>query len=278
VSNLLELVGDYSNRFLQPGRRRSLKKFGERSLVGVGFPSPRNSVGPEVCLLFLRVVQSDPTAAGTRSPSFIIKSPRSQHACTTAKSSGFSRAISGPLRPLRSRGVVWVMRPPAPYTPMPRPILSALGNLRGPHPSAAPIRNHSTRPAHPPMTLRTDILELRSRRGSFTTNRGSCRPSPSRSPLLLGSEQCDRRVSVLSVIGDVPSGWIVTYRAAEGWGPRRLQGAQNWAGIGVYGRWRRIDQQRPWTAKGPEEDRNGPEEAASTLRWYRAWLAAVGID
>ena len=46
VSNLLELVGDYTNPILQPWAAEVVKKFGEMSLVGVGFPSPRNQCWP----------------------------------------------------------------------------------------------------------------------------------------------------------------------------------------------------------------------------------------
>src|SRR3977135_2897113 len=46
VSNLLELVGDYNNPILQPWAAEVVKKFGEMSLAGVGFPSPRNQCWP----------------------------------------------------------------------------------------------------------------------------------------------------------------------------------------------------------------------------------------
>jgi hypothetical protein len=46
VSNLLELVGDYTNPILQPWAAAVVKKFGEMSLAGVGFPSPRNQCWP----------------------------------------------------------------------------------------------------------------------------------------------------------------------------------------------------------------------------------------
>src|SRR5260370_5717978 len=42
VSNLLELVGDYTNPILQPWAVEVVKKFGEMSLAGRGFPSTRN--------------------------------------------------------------------------------------------------------------------------------------------------------------------------------------------------------------------------------------------
>src|SRR5712691_9152408 len=71
VSNLLELVGDYTNPILQPWAAEVVKKFGEMSLVGVGFPSPRNQCWPGGVPLFLRVVQSRSYSSRTRSPSFI---------------------------------------------------------------------------------------------------------------------------------------------------------------------------------------------------------------
>jgi hypothetical protein len=46
VSNLLELVGDYTNPILQPWAAEVVKKFGEMSVTGVGFPSPRNQCWP----------------------------------------------------------------------------------------------------------------------------------------------------------------------------------------------------------------------------------------
>src|SRR5438309_6338783 len=42
VSNLLELVGDYTNPILRPWAAEVVKNFGELSLAGVGVPSPRN--------------------------------------------------------------------------------------------------------------------------------------------------------------------------------------------------------------------------------------------
>jgi hypothetical protein len=46
VSNLLELVGDYTNPILQPWAAEVVKKFGELSSAGVGVPSPRNQCWP----------------------------------------------------------------------------------------------------------------------------------------------------------------------------------------------------------------------------------------
>jgi hypothetical protein len=46
VGNLLELVGDYTNSILQPWAAEVVKEFGEKSLAGVGVPSPRNQCWP----------------------------------------------------------------------------------------------------------------------------------------------------------------------------------------------------------------------------------------
>jgi hypothetical protein len=46
VSNLLELVGDYTNPILRPWAAEVVKKLGEKSFAGVGFPSPRNQCWP----------------------------------------------------------------------------------------------------------------------------------------------------------------------------------------------------------------------------------------
>jgi len=77
VSNLLELVGDYTNPILKPWAAEVVKKFGEISLAGVGFPARATSVGPEASLLFLPVAQSRFCSRPTRSSFFtttIIKS------------------------------------------------------------------------------------------------------------------------------------------------------------------------------------------------------------
>src|SRR5215472_13881798 len=42
-----QLVGDYSNPILQPWAAAVVKKFGEVSLAGKGFPTPRNQCWPE---------------------------------------------------------------------------------------------------------------------------------------------------------------------------------------------------------------------------------------
>jgi hypothetical protein len=47
VSNLLELVGDYTNPILKPAAAEIVKKLGEMSLAGVPFPSPRNQCWPQ---------------------------------------------------------------------------------------------------------------------------------------------------------------------------------------------------------------------------------------
>jgi hypothetical protein len=47
VSNGAELVGDYTNPVLQPWAAEMLRKFGELSLAGKGYPTPRNQCWPE---------------------------------------------------------------------------------------------------------------------------------------------------------------------------------------------------------------------------------------
>jgi hypothetical protein len=46
VSDYGSLVGDYRNPILQPWAAEVVKKFGEKSLAGVGVPSPRNQCWP----------------------------------------------------------------------------------------------------------------------------------------------------------------------------------------------------------------------------------------
>jgi hypothetical protein len=47
VSNGAQLVGDYTNPVLQPWAAEMLRKFGEMSLAGKGYPTPRNQCWPE---------------------------------------------------------------------------------------------------------------------------------------------------------------------------------------------------------------------------------------
>jgi hypothetical protein len=47
VSNGAQLVGDYTNPILQPWAAEVVKKFGEMSLAGKGYPTPRNQCWPE---------------------------------------------------------------------------------------------------------------------------------------------------------------------------------------------------------------------------------------
>jgi hypothetical protein len=47
VGNGAQLVGDYSNPILQPWAAEVVKKFGEISLAGKGYPTPRNQCWPE---------------------------------------------------------------------------------------------------------------------------------------------------------------------------------------------------------------------------------------
>jgi hypothetical protein len=46
VSNVLQLVGDYTNPILKPEAAEVVKKYGEISLTGKGFPTPRNQCWP----------------------------------------------------------------------------------------------------------------------------------------------------------------------------------------------------------------------------------------
>ena len=54
VGNTLRLVGDYSNPILKPEAAEVVKKFGELSLRGVGYPTPRNQCWPNGCPWFCR--------------------------------------------------------------------------------------------------------------------------------------------------------------------------------------------------------------------------------
>jgi len=47
VGDIGQLVGDYRNPILQPWAAEVVKKFGEISLAGKGFPTPRNQCWPE---------------------------------------------------------------------------------------------------------------------------------------------------------------------------------------------------------------------------------------
>ena len=47
VGNRAQLVGDYTNPILQPWAAEVVKKFGEISLAGKGYPTPRNQCWPE---------------------------------------------------------------------------------------------------------------------------------------------------------------------------------------------------------------------------------------
>ena len=47
VGNNFQLVGDYTNPILQPWAAEVVKKFGEISLAGKGYPTPRNQCWPE---------------------------------------------------------------------------------------------------------------------------------------------------------------------------------------------------------------------------------------
>jgi hypothetical protein len=47
VGNVAQLVGDYTNPILRPWAAEVVKKFGEISLAGKGYPTPRNQCWPE---------------------------------------------------------------------------------------------------------------------------------------------------------------------------------------------------------------------------------------
>jgi hypothetical protein len=47
VGDRAQLVGDYTNPILQPWAAEVVKKFGETSLAGKGYPTPRNQCWPE---------------------------------------------------------------------------------------------------------------------------------------------------------------------------------------------------------------------------------------
>ena len=47
AGNITQLVGDYTNPILQPWAAEVVKKFGEISLAGEGYPTPRNQCWPE---------------------------------------------------------------------------------------------------------------------------------------------------------------------------------------------------------------------------------------
>lgn len=46
VSNIFQLVGDYTNPILKPEAAEVVKKFGEMSLAHIGYPTPRNQCWP----------------------------------------------------------------------------------------------------------------------------------------------------------------------------------------------------------------------------------------
>jgi hypothetical protein len=47
VGNIAQLVGDHTNPILQPWAAEVVRKFGEMSLAGIGYPTPRNQCWPE---------------------------------------------------------------------------------------------------------------------------------------------------------------------------------------------------------------------------------------
>ena len=58
VGNGTQLVGDYTNPILQPWAAQVVKKFGEISLAGKGYPTPRNQCWPEgMPFVFLQITE-----------------------------------------------------------------------------------------------------------------------------------------------------------------------------------------------------------------------------
>ena len=49
VANFQQLVGDYTNPILQPWAAEVVKKHGEISLAGQGYPTPSNQCWPAAC-------------------------------------------------------------------------------------------------------------------------------------------------------------------------------------------------------------------------------------
>jgi hypothetical protein len=47
LSNIRQLVGDYTNPILKPWAAEIAKKFGDMSLAGESYPTPRNQCWPE---------------------------------------------------------------------------------------------------------------------------------------------------------------------------------------------------------------------------------------
>jgi hypothetical protein len=47
AGNIAQLVGDHTNPILQPWAAEVVRKFGEMSLAGIGYPTPRNQCWPE---------------------------------------------------------------------------------------------------------------------------------------------------------------------------------------------------------------------------------------
>src|SRR5215813_7482923 len=67
VSDNTRLVGDYTNPILRPEAAQVVKKHAEMSLAGLGYPSPRNSVGRKGCPSFSRTLLCYCCSSPTRS-------------------------------------------------------------------------------------------------------------------------------------------------------------------------------------------------------------------
>jgi hypothetical protein len=70
VGNRAQLVGDYTNPILQPWAQEVVKKFGEISLAGKGYPTPRNQCWPEGMPFVFSNYGMQLLSSRTKSPSF----------------------------------------------------------------------------------------------------------------------------------------------------------------------------------------------------------------
>src|SRR3984885_2363552 len=68
VGNGTQLVGDYTNPILQPWAAEVVKKFGEISLAGKGYPTPRNQCWPEGMPSSSRILECRCSSSRTKSP------------------------------------------------------------------------------------------------------------------------------------------------------------------------------------------------------------------
>ena len=71
IGDLLQLVGDYTNPILKPEAAEVVRRHGEISLRGIGYPTPRNQCWPGGVPFVFRVAQRSCCNSQTRLPSFI---------------------------------------------------------------------------------------------------------------------------------------------------------------------------------------------------------------